>query len=337
MRIIVTIVVLLLVAFGAYAGYWFFAAERMRGAVAQWQEAQQAQGWTVGRERLEVTGFPGPHTIEITAFAIAAPEARGGWAAAAEALDVQAGGPFDFTTWTLRPQGALRITLPDGEEAVLAAENSHLRLDAGGGAVRHFYAEAQDLSIMAPTAAIQGAESMFIQGDRTEGAWRVLFETRQARITEGGFGAARTAFGGTVQTLALDLEAQEEGLAALAAGFAGLEQAGELSVHAAHLEWGAAVLSGQGALGVDGDGRLRGNFDVAVADVAEFLGALTGAGLLETRQANIAVAASTFFPRDDQDRIVLPFTFRDGDTRLGPVPVGQAPQIYRPDGAPPAP
>src|SRR5690606_12122651 len=101
-----------------------------------------------------------------------------------DALQVRAGGPFDFSTWTLRPEGVLRLTLADGEVAELMSKDSHLRLEADRGGVKHFYAEAQELSIAAPTAAIQGAQSMFIQGDRAEGAWRVLFETREARITE---------------------------------------------------------------------------------------------------------------------------------------------------------
>lgn len=335
MRLILVLVVLILAALGAYAGYWFYAAGQIRAQVAAWEEAREAEGWLIGHEQLAVAGFPGAHRIVMEGVDLAAPPARGAWRVRTATLQAEAGGPFNFSDWTLRPASEALITLAGGEEAVLGAESSRLEMQAEGGQIGHFYGEAQALSISAPTASIEGAESLFIQGDRLDGAWRVQFETRGARIADGGFGDARAAFGGTVQVLALDVQAQQEGLAALAAGLAGLQDAGELTVNAAHLEWGAAVLSGQGALGVDAMGRLRGDFDVAVADVAQFLGALAGAGLLEARQANIAVAASAFFPRDDQDRIVLPFSFEGGDTRLGPAPIGPAPQVYNPAAAAP--
>ncbi len=328
MRFLLGLILLVLVAAGLYAGYWFFAAERIRAETDDWAEAREAEGWEVSRIGLAVEGFPGPHTIVMSGLDVAAPPAQGGWEFLADELVIAAAAPWDFTEWTVRPQSAVRIALADGEMVDLAATQSSLLLDTDGGIVRHFYAEATDVAIGAATAPLRAAESVFAQGDLENGVWRVQFESRGAQIAEGAFGDARDAFGGEIQVLALDLLAQEEGLAVLAAGGAGLEDAGDLTISAAHLEWGAAELSGEGALGVDADGRLRGTFDVAVADAASFLGALAGSGVLDPRQANVALAASTFFPRDDQDRMILPFTFRGGDTRLGPVAIGPAPVVY---------
>lgn len=333
MRAVFALILLALLVLGAYAGYWFFAAGQIRGLVNDWALAREAEGWTVSRDDLDITGFPGGHRIEYTGLTVAAPEARGGWTLEGAALQVEAAAPWNFNAWTVRPRGTVRLRLGSGEEVALSAADSRLELASDGDAIDYFYAEAEAVSVASATAPLRGAERLFVEGEREAGAWRVRFEGRNARLAEGAFGEARNAFGGEVAVLALDLQANEEGLAALTAGFAGLEDVGDLTIHAAHLEWGPAQLAGEGSLGVDGGGRLRGTFDIAVADPAAFLGALAGAGVLDARTANVALAASSFFPRDEDDRILLPFGFENGQTKLGPVTVGPAPLIY--DGAAP--
>jgi hypothetical protein len=329
MKFLVALVLLILAALGGYAAYWFVAAERIKGETDEWAEARQAEGWAVARETVEVRGFPGAHRIVVTGLDLTAPPDSGGWAVMDAALRIDAGSPFDFNRWTVRPQSEIRLRMQDGEEVTLSAASSHLELETENGPISHFHAEAQALSIVSAAAPLRSAESAIVQGDRVAGAWRVLLESRNTDLADAAFGDAQAAFGDRIALLTLDLQAQEEGLAALAAGFAGLQDAGELSVNAARLEWGAAVLDGQGALGVDTAGRLRGAFDVALADAEAFLRALADAGALDAQQANVAVAAISFFPRDEEDRVVVPFTFRDGETLLGPVAIGPAPLVLR--------
>lgn len=332
MRFITGIIVLALLAAAAYAGYWFFAAHQMGQRLEAQVEIARETGWDIGIGSLTVTGFPRAHRIVATDIDIGAPEAQGGWRASTPLAEAEAGAPWDFRSWTLRPYQEVLLQPSGGETVRLTAETASLALDASGGAIMHFYAEAHEPRVESMTAPLRGAEAVYVEGDRDEGAWRVQFEARSAEIAEDAWADARGAFGGVITVLALDLTAEEEGLAALAAGGAGLDQAGDLTISAAHLEWGAAQLSGEGALGVNADGRLRGRFDLAVGDAPGFIGALVGAGIIDARVMPALLGVSVLFPHDQADRVILPFNFQNGETKLGPVTIGPAPLVY--DAAP---
>lgn len=103
---------------------------------------------------------------------------------------------------------------------------------------------------------------------------------------------------------------------------------GQIQVRQAGVTAGLAVIGAQpGTLRVGDDGRLQGGLDVTLRQAPQALTAMAETGVIppETAIAATAVAVARSGP-GDVARATL--TFQAGQTTLGPVAIGPAPQVF---------
>ncbi|MFT3974018.1 MAG: DUF2125 domain-containing protein [Amaricoccus sp.] len=114
--------------------------------------------------------------------------------------------------------------------------------------------------------------------------------------------------------------------AAVEAGLPALKQ---VSVRDLHLAWGRLDLRAHGTLDVDAQGFAAGRLDIAATnwrdmiDVAE-QGGMIGANMAGTLRVGLGLLAQM---AGNRESIEIPLAFADGQTRLGPIPIGPAPRL----------
>lgn len=109
------------------------------------------------------------------------------------------------------------------------------------------------------------------------------------------------------------------------------DEADSVNIETARMIWGAADLDATGELGANDQGYLTGELELALADPQAFLARLVEAGVLSQSEAAIATAFLAIAPKNDDGATIIPVSFRDQRTFIGPVPAGDAPRLHAPE------
>ena len=84
-RRILTILVIAAAAFAAlYVFYWIYVSGQIKEQTLAWAEDRRAEGYAIELGRVDVNGFPAAFEVQVTDFAIGAP--NNDWSAATRAL-----------------------------------------------------------------------------------------------------------------------------------------------------------------------------------------------------------------------------------------------------------
>ncbi|MCH9013092.1 MAG: coproporphyrinogen III oxidase [Proteobacteria bacterium] len=145
------------VALGALALYWFWAADRAATAIAQWTEEQRARGYEIAYRGPEIRGFPVKLAVRFTEPSIGAPQ---GWRWSGGAI---AGEAAFWQPRRLRLDLPLRQTLSADwrghrRELSLEAETARGLIHLGpDGWLKTATIEMERLVLGAPGGGTQGA------------------------------------------------------------------------------------------------------------------------------------------------------------------------------------
>ena len=333
-RLILAALGVAVVAPGALALYWFWAADRVATAIAEWTEEQRARGYEIAYTGPEITGFPVKLAVRFTEPSVGAPP---GWRWSGAAI---AGEAAFWQPLTLRLDLPLRQTLSADwrghrRELSLEAETARGLVHLGpDGRLKAATVEMERLVLREPGGGTQGDPTL--RADRlryevtlrppalegTDG-WTLLLsgEMRGISLPEG----TPNPFGAKVERIAFDatlLGAIPKGAPAEALA-RWRDAGGLLEVHELALTWGPLDLRAEGAATLDARFRPEGAFTARIRGLPGTLDAFAARGLIEPGVAfALKLAALTLAKqRDDMGRAVveLPITLQDGLFYLGPV------------------
>jgi hypothetical protein len=318
-----------LLALGALAAYWFWAADQVSAAIALWAEAQRARGYEIAYQGPELGGFPVKLAVRFTEPRVTAPQ---GWRWSGAAIAGEA------AFWAPR---SLRLELPR-RQALSAAWRGHERVlaleaEAARGSVqlgREGWLKAARLEMEALALSEQGggttrAERLRYDLTRRppslEGSddWTLLLsgETLGVVLPEGtpnplGEKVERIAFEATLIGV-IPKGAPAEALARWR------DDGGLLEVAALTLAWGPLELAAEGTAALDQELRPQGAFTARIHGLPDTLDAFAARGLIEPGVAvALRLMARTLAARRDAGGravVELPITLQDGLFYLGPV------------------
>lgn len=330
MRILLAIVVLL--ALG-WSGFWFWNASLRERALTGWLEQRREAGW-VADGSVRVTGFPNRVDTVVTGLELANPKAGWSWGAP----------EFQILSQTWRPQQVIAVW-PASQSIATPFDRLDVTSDRLVGSL--LLEPNQRLGLDHSTLEARGL------GLKGSAGWQatlgeVLFSIRKAQTETRPF-SYDVDFSGKDLALPDDwLTGIDRGAvprsidSAHVAGVASFDRAWDrpaiegdnpvlqrLAISEAHFVWGKLDLTAAGTLDVGPDGLAEGELKLkaqnwqAMLDAADQAG-LIAPGLAGTLRGGLGLLAGL---SGDKRNLSLPLTFRDGQTRLGPVPIGPAPRL----------
>lgn len=321
--------VLVLVLAALWSAGWFAVRDRIETRLEA-SRSQGANGRILTWASHSIEGFPFRFEISLDEFRFADPS---GWGLSAPKLEAMAAAYAPTRLVVVAPQriavvrpgkgvvdvdgAVMRASLSGlSSEPRVSVEGIDLRFTPQAGAVAPAFAAAERFEFhLRPQA-----------GDRTQ----VFLRLEGAAPSAGGL-LGRLGDGGTS---ALRLEA----VAGKAGAFRGRDwpeaarswaaAGGTLDVTRGEASVGQAVLSAADSpLTIDPEGRLQGSLRLTLNGGPTALLALGAVGVLPPETAAVATGLAGFGQGRDT-RATL--TFGDGQTLIGPLPIGRAPRVYRP-------
>jgi hypothetical protein len=326
---------LLLAAAVAWSCVWVWERGRALAALDAAQASWRTAGFQLAWKGRSIGGYPFRLDVTLTDASLREPS---GWALRAPRIEAEA---FAYapTHWLIAATEGLTFTRPRGGPVNVSGDLIRASLSHPGALPPSLSFEGVKLRFATPA----GAEPFALTT-----ADRVEFHLRAGPDDEAGVFATLTngnaepsgLFGRIAgdRPVSLDWNATTSKMS----GFGGRDWAeavrhwmaggGRMTVRKASLTLGEAQIAvNSGTLGAGADGRLTGALDVRLRRAPWALGVLNDEGVIApeaARAANVVVQAGQEAAGDTAHTTI---NFLAGKTTLGPVALGPAPPVYRPD------
>lgn len=325
---------LILVVAGCWSGYWFIGSAGVSKGFGMWFEARRAEGWAAEYSALETRGFPNRFDTTFTDLALADPETGLAWEAPffqLLALSYQpnhiiAIWPNDQLIAT--PLQKYKVSSADMRASVVTATNTALTLErttltAEGLAIAPA-GQDQPTRINALSLAAEqvpadpDAYRLGLSADGFAPAlpWRV-------RIDPGN------TLPETLDALQADFTIGFDKPWDRTAIEDARPQPRQIKIRLAEARWGKLELQAAGEVTVDAAGLPTGEIVIKARNWRNILNLAVSSGALpESFAATIEDALSIVSQMAGNPKTLdIPLNFRNGRTRLGPVPIGPAPVL----------
>ncbi|WP_158596131.1 DUF2125 domain-containing protein [Oleomonas cavernae] len=351
----VYLILFVLVAIGAWTGWWFYLAGEVRTRTNDWITAQAAQGVEVAYTDFQVGGYPYRIEIEIDNLTVSAPRQPGRPAAAVPHVTVL-GLPWNpnLVIASITGPSEFRWTDAKGVEqrATATAASAGLSVGLERGQPQRLALSLADFRLVSTTAPEPITAKVFeIHARRQAGG--------AAPAADGGSGQSPTAplavevaidgenihmaatpdqpLGPDIERLALTLglagplprlvpgTAPRELVAAWA------QAGGTLEITRAETKWASLDLTMTGSFSVDSQMRPIGATSGRIGGLEPLIDGAVARGRISDGQASSikqALNAIGFIARDAQGRVPVAINIQDGRIMFGPVPVGQVGPIF---------
>lgn len=312
-----------------YTAYWIYASREIRAWADDWIISQQEAGYAMSHGKIGVGGYPFRFTLNVADPDITAPEQDGGWQARFEAFQASAM-PWDFNHWIMSFKGPIELaSLVDGEPALyeITPERAQVSISSSRGLTQRVGAEIENMNIVAlqgPQPGVTRFERFALAGVLGDDDIMVTsIETIGLELTEGQMAAnIENGFGRVGELIRLDGQiTQWSALASEGDVAMWARDGGGIQINGSQLEWGPALIAGDGILSLDAEQRLIGRLSVIIGDPESLVDALVTAGLVEDGQGDALRLAAMMAPRREGG-IALPLRFQQGGIFLGPARVG---------------
>lgn len=327
------LLVIVLVAATAWAGYWVFGATASQKTTESWLEARRSEGWQVEYSDLTVRGFPNRFDTTLTDLVLTDPDTGLSWSA-----------PF-FQVFALSYQpNHLIAAWPNTQSFATPYQKITVETDAMTASLK-VHPNTQ-LALDSATVVVENARLSSTAG------WKAAANSVNAAIRETvgidqtydiGLEADTVTPGDALRDL-LDADGSlpdiiEAVRVDLEVGFArnldirAIEQdrpdITKLNIDSSSGTWGELQLRAKGALNVDAQGRPTGEVAVNARNWREMLALAVNAGALPAEAAGAAELGLGFLASlsGAENSLDAPLSFKDGRTYLGPIPIGEAPRL----------
>lgn len=316
---------LVVIGFGAYSAFWWFAAGKIKEEAAKWAAKAHEHEANVSWKALRVAGYPFAFHVELTDLALRreTPGRASEFRAPIFSVSV--------VPWNLR---AADFAAPQGFTATLGPDSAPLaKLSAD---------------------KLSGAAAVGRDGQRT--VWLSLFGAKgtagdeiSARVLYGWIiwprdpPAAHGELGLAVAALVRDttvpappgfanpIDEISLGLTAMGpipsgpprqAATAWRDSGGTVELDHVDLRWGNVTVNGNGTAALDGDLQPTGSLSGGISGYDQLMNALVTAGRVKEKDARVgrlALALLAHPGKDGRAEIAAQLTIQDGEMRLGPV------------------
>lgn len=327
------LLVVILVAAGLWAGYWFVGAAGVRAGFAAWFDGQRAAGWQAEYSDMQVRGFPNRFDTTFADLRLADPAT--GWAWEAPffqifALSYQPGHVIaiwppehrlstplqKFSLTSASMQASVRL----GASTALPLQRANLVADTFGITDEAGNTTSMTALRMA-VERLDGAEARYHFGIVADD----LAPARAARLALDGSGNLPRTFG----AFRADMEADFTRPWDLSAIERDRPQPTRIKLRLAEARWGDLELALAGEVTVDEQGRPDGQMVLKARNWREIvaMGVASGAipaGLADQMVSGLGLLAQM---SGNPDTLDLPIDFARGRMSVGLIPLGPAPVI----------
>lgn len=345
-RLSLAVLVALALAGLGYGAYWFHVAGELRKGIATWADQRRAAGWTVEFGDIKMDGFPLDIRARIPSPALATPDGALGhgalWHGAlghgalwrADGVTARAS-PFDLTRVTVSAPGRHELAW-NGRIAMAEAARLDVTLDVDSAGRLERADLAAALSIDLPGLGPLGIRSIdarmerlnkeAIGHDQPSASFAARLDElllpdipglvieRRIRLAE----ISGRVMGGPSPAPPADA------IARWAA------EGGSVEIERIVLEWEPLALEGEGTFALDPALQPLVALSARVRGYEGLMDRLSGAGVLDPANANLAKMLLTLMAKPDaqgRPAVPVPVTLQDGDLYLGPARVARVPPL----------
>jgi hypothetical protein len=318
------VAVVLVVAAGAYAAYWFVTANRLQTGLQQWAAARRADGYTVAWHDQAVAGFPFAFRLSLQDAAIG----RGNAYHAAVPEVVGTASPLDLRRWHFVAARGASGTV-QGIEATITARSLRGDLVLGDNDNSFTLSVLQLAGAGASAGQLTLAATVPRQPPRSH---REVGLTASAQLFHLTLPRAVTALGDTVESCAVDLQV----MGALPAGdwrqalARWRDEGGVVELNRAFLQWGALQLEANGTVALDSALQPIASLSATVMDHKALVDAAVAAGMLPARNADVVKLVLDLLAHrgaNGASRLTAPITIQDGKIAIGRAEIGKIPRL----------
>lgn len=344
------VVAAILLAGGAWTGYWFNGADRLRDGVLAWAETRRAAGDAVALGEVSVSGYPLRFDLALSAPTVGT--RKDGepliWQGPPSTVTFR---PWNFHRFTFETDGRHRIAhaepdlptpilveagqasgrgriAPDGRLATLALDFRSVQAgtEARPAAISMNRAEAL---IRFPAAAGLANDDARTEPGEAQDSAALRLEITGLTLPEG----AGDPLGNAIERIsvhagvrgAIPNAAPDEALAAWR------NSGGTLEIYEQQLVWGALRMNATGTAALDAEMRPVGALTARVHGYAETLDALVVAGSMERRTAEVAkflLGMMAEWPdASGKPVLLIPLSAQDGIFSVGPISLFRLPPL----------
>ncbi len=323
-RIVVLVLVLLLFAAGAYAGYWFIAANRLQAGLEKWATARRAEGYTLQWGKEAVDGFPLRFRITLAdasiargnSYRVAVPEIAG---------EVS---PWDAAHWHVTATRGATGTA-QGVAATMTAKSLTGDVALADDATDIEFSILQLAAAGATAGQLTAHATLPRQAPQND---RDLALGATVRLYHLVLPKPVVALGDTVETVAVDLKVMGglppgDWRQAMAAW---RDAGGNVQIDRADLQWGALRLEANGTLALDRDMQPIVALSASIVDHAALIDAAVAAGILPKKNSTLVKLVLNLLAKrgaDRQTRLTAPVTVQNGTLAIGRAEIGKLPPI----------
>ncbi|MBW7850402.1 MAG: DUF2125 domain-containing protein [Rhodospirillales bacterium] len=329
-----------LIAIAGYGAYWQWLAGAAKDAVAVWQAARRAEGWTVSHEGLDVGGFPSEVRLVIAAPELRTPDGFG-WRTKTLVAKVS---PLTPRQAVLVPAERQEVEFPLGNSPMSArldarAAEIRVRLPAEGG-VR----VAATLGPAVVTWSEEGAVSVAslavdVVAARPEPAAESSESTISLSAREVALPDVNSPLGRRIGAFTMRARLQgrldlHRPIAAEAARWR--DDGGVAEIENLAIVWGPLDMAMEGTLALDGRLQPMAAMTGTLRGYAETVDLFVRGGQVrpaDGRAVKLMLALMARSPAGGgPPQIKVPLTAQDGLFYVGPVAVAKVPLIVWPPG-----
>lgn len=323
-RVAVLIVVVLLLAAGAYTGYWFIAASRLQAGLEKWVAARRSQGYTLQWSRESVDGFPFRFRI---AFADASIARGNSYRIAVPEIAGEAS-PWDATHWHVTaPRGGRGSAQRVAADVIARSLTGDVTLADDATDI-----EASILQLAGAGATAGQLTTHFTLPRRAPRSDRDLGLAATVQLYHLVLPKPVTALGDAIENVAVDLKI----MGGLPPGdwrqslSAWRDAGGNVQIDRANLQWGALRLEADGTLALDRDMQPIAALSASIVDYAALIDAAVAAGIMPKKNAALVKLVLNLLAKrgaDGQMRLTAPVTVQNGTLAIGRAEIGKLPPI----------
>ncbi len=329
------IFVVVIVAVVGWSAYWWVNAGMRRDAVETWFAERQADGWVAEYGDLRVTGYPNRVDTILTDVALADPDSGWSWQGPRFEMLTLSYQPFEIiAVWPGQHMIASPYQRVSVEGEVLRASlavsaNGQFELDRAR-------IEGRDVTIGSTAGWTVEVPELAVatqQPEDTPDPTRHRFGLTLTDATLSGDLRRqldpRNLLPATIETVHVDALATFEAPVSLRTLERDPPPLAALDIADISAVWGQLDLRAQGDVVADARGFAEGRMNVRARNWEDMLALAVANGALDQSTAQAAQFGLRLLAAagGDSNTLDAPLTFSDGVTRIGPLPLGEAPRL----------
>ena len=316
---------------GGYAAFWYLSANSAQGAIEDWIDARNAEGYQANMRGLSVSGFPGKILVQVDDLALARPDQTLDWRWTGQNIEALID-PRNLRRIAMVIRGPQSLAYRSGNDSPtteIRTERTTFQLDLNEAFdVEGVSVDAASLSLHEGRAEPVTAERFQLRANLGPGGGALPDETRISFLLDTLVMPAHTRgpLGDTMDFIQADVVVHGALFPGdLAVALADWRDAdGALQIRESQLRWGTLDLGGRGALTLDGEMRPSGWIDAQIRGYEITIEAFHAAGLLDDEERESVRSVLSFLgQRGPEAALGQMMRTEDGLIYIGPVSLGR--------------